>query len=113
MFKPGEVVIAAFPFTALTTSKRRACLILARCETPDDFLVAFISSVPAKSAWRWAVALEPNHPEWRRIGLKAPSVLRMDKLTTLHASVLSGAIGELLDDLMMAARGRLKAWLGL
>jgi hypothetical protein len=44
MFEPGEIVHAAFPFTDLTTSKRRPCLVLARCESPDDFIVAFITS---------------------------------------------------------------------
>ncbi|MSU49219.1 MAG: hypothetical protein EXS37_09075 [Opitutus sp.] len=113
MFRPGEIVIAAFPFSALTASKRRPCLMVAACDSPGDFLVAFITSVSANPAWRCAVALEPSHPEWRRTGLKCPSALRVDKLTTLHSSVMSGAIGVLPDDLMAVARMRIKVWLGL
>ena len=92
MFQPSEIVHAAFPFTDLTTSKRRPCLVLAVCDSPDDFVPAFIttSSAPVPSAH--SVAVGPSHAEWRRTGLKQPSLIRADKLTTLHLSVIS-AIG--------------------
>jgi len=44
MFQPGELVIAAFPFSSLAGIKRRPCLILAEGDTPDDFVVAFVTS---------------------------------------------------------------------
>src|SRR5437879_616463 len=99
MFQPGEIVHAAFPFTDLTTSKRRPCLVLARCDSPDDFIVAFISSsLSARSLH--SVVVEPAHPAWRSTGLKRPSLVRADKLSTLHLSVISGAIGMLPTDLI-------------
>jgi len=113
MFRPGEIAIAAFPFSSLTAAKRRPCVIIAACDTPGDFLVAFITSVPPNPAWRNAVAVTPQHPEWRRTGLRLPSNVRVDKLTTLHVSVLSGAIGTLPADLMVTVKLALKSWLGL
>jgi mRNA interferase MazF len=86
MFQPGEIVHAAFPFTDLSSNKRRPCLVLAQCDSPDDFLVAFITSA----------------------GLKRPSLVRVDKLTTLHLSVISGAIGVMPDDLMRSVRQKLR-----
>jgi hypothetical protein len=41
MFRAGEVVIAAFPFTSLRGDKRRPCVVLAAGDTPNDFVVAF------------------------------------------------------------------------
>ncbi|HTG43977.1 MAG TPA: type II toxin-antitoxin system PemK/MazF family toxin [Verrucomicrobiae bacterium] len=108
MFKPGEIVHAAFPFTDLTTSKRRPCLVLACCDSPDDFILAFISSSAASNALPHSIAVDPRHAEWSKTGLKRPSLVRADKLTTLHLSVLSGAIGALPDDLMRSVREKIR-----
>jgi len=108
MFQPGEIVHAAFPFTDLTTSKRRPCLVLARCDSPGDFILAFITTSPVPAPQSYSVAVDPRHPEWRKTGLKRPSLIRADKLTTLHLSVISGAIGILPDDLLRLVRDRIR-----
>jgi mRNA interferase MazF len=111
MFQPGEIVHAAFPFSDLSSVKRRPCLVLAQCDTPDDFLVAFITSEMSGASSTRVVAVSPTHLEWRRTGLKRPSWIRVDKLTTLHLSVISGAIGVLPDDLMTSVREKLRTLL--
>lgn len=111
MFQSGEIVHAAFPFTDLTTSKRRPCLVLARCDSPDDFILAFITSSPASAPLAHSVAIEPSHAQWRRTGLKRASLVRADKLTTLHLSVISGAIGILPGDLMKLVRDKIQVLL--
>ena len=108
MFRSGEIVHAAFPFTDLTSAKRRPCLVLAQCDSPDDFLVAFITSAVGLPASTRTVAVNPSHSEWRKTGLKRPSLIRLDKLTTLHVSVISGAIGVLPEDLMKSVREKLR-----
>lgn len=107
MFQPGEIVHAAFPFTDLTTAKRRPCLVLARSDSPDDFIVAFITTSGSSPRSANTVAVDPTHSEWRRTGLKRASVIRVDKLTTLHLSVISGGIGILPGDLMERVRDKL------
>jgi mRNA interferase MazF len=111
MFQPGEIVHAAFPFTDLTSTKRRPCLVLAQCDWPDDFLVAFITSASGAPASANAIAVDPTHPEWRKTGLKRASCIRVDKLTTLHVSVISGGIGVLPKDVMRAVRDKLRTLL--
>ena len=111
MFRAGEVVIAAFPFTSLTGVKRRPCVVLAAGDTPDDFVVAFITAVMAAAKLPSATLISTTHPAWRQTGLKAASVIRADKLVTLNDSVISGAIGVLPPDLLAAVRGKLKALL--
>ncbi|MSU62938.1 MAG: type II toxin-antitoxin system PemK/MazF family toxin [Pedosphaera sp.] len=111
MFKPGEIVIAAFPFTSLTSVKRRPCVVLAAGDTPGDFIVAFVTSANVASGLRSAVAIGPTHPEWKKTGLKTMSIIRADKLETLNDSVISGAIGILPPDILEAVRNKLKALL--
>lgn len=108
MFQPGELVIAAFPFSSLTAIKRRPCLVLAEGDTPDDFIVAFVTSVTATSRLPSATLIEPNHPVWRQTGLKVASVIRADKLVTLNDSVISGAIGVLPPDVLAEVRKKLR-----
>ena len=108
MFQPGEIVIAAFPFTSLAGVKRRLCLVLAAGDTPADFVVAFITTTAAFARLPSAIAIEPTHPAWKRTGLKAFSVIRADKLVTLNDSVISGAIGMLPPDLLGTVRNKLK-----
>jgi len=108
MFQSGEIIHAAFPFTDLTTSKRRPCLVLARCDSLDDFIVAFITTSSASAPTAHSVAVDTSHPEWNRTGLKRPSLIRADKLTTLHLSVISGAIGILPSDLMRSVQDKIR-----
>ena len=39
--------------------------------------------------------LEPSHPEFKLTGLKAASVIKLDKLATVDTSILFGQLGEL------------------
>ncbi len=111
MFCPGEIVIAAFPFSSLDGIKRRPCVVLAAGDTPGDFVVAFLTTNAATAGLPSAVVIERAHPAWNRTGLKTHSVIRPDKLVTLHDSVISGAIGVLPTDILAAARAKLKVLL--
>lgn len=108
MFVPGEIVIAAFPFTALSGTKRRPCLVLAAGDSSGDFLVAFITSNLTLSRLPSATPVLPAHPGWRQTGFKTPSVVRADKLATLSDAVIVGAIGSLPADLLDEVRLKLK-----
>ena len=111
MFQAGEIVIAAFPFSSLATTKRRPCLVLAPGDTSNDFVVAFITTAAQAARFPSAVAVDPVHPGWKQTGLKTLSIIRADKLVTLNDSVISGAIGSLPHDLMMQVRRKLKTLL--
>jgi mRNA interferase MazF len=111
MFEPGEIVIAAFPFTSLASMKRRPCVVLAAGDSPNDFVVAFITTAAAASGLPSAIAIGPTHPAWKKTGLKTSSIIRADKLVTLNDSVISGAIGILPPDILGAVRNKLKALL--
>ncbi|HEY6166682.1 MAG TPA: type II toxin-antitoxin system PemK/MazF family toxin [Verrucomicrobiae bacterium] len=108
-FAPGEIVLAAFPFTNLAGIKRRPCVVVGLGDDGNEFIVAFVTSNTARVGLPSAVPVEPAHREWKATGLKAASIVRPDKLVTLHTSIISGAIGGLPDDLMAQIRLKLKA----
>ncbi|MBI4024031.1 MAG: type II toxin-antitoxin system PemK/MazF family toxin [Verrucomicrobia bacterium] len=108
MFQPGEIVIAAFPFSTFTGEKRRPCVVLAACDSPNDFVVAFITTTLTVAQLPSATLISPNHRAWKQTGLKTTSVIRADKLVTLNDSIISGAIGALPPDVLAAVRGKLK-----
>jgi hypothetical protein len=82
----GDIVLAAFPVTDLSATKRRLCVVLATADSPGDFVLAFITTEPPAKFPRFGVAVEPNHPSWKRTRLKAPSVLRSCELTSFALS---------------------------
>ena len=108
MFQPGEIVLAAFPFTSPTGAKRRPCLVLAAGDSADDFVVAFITTTLASAQLPSATVVSPNHPAWKQSGLKTASVIRVDKLLTLNSAVFSGAIGILPPGVLAVVRSKLK-----
>jgi mRNA interferase MazF len=110
-FAPGEIVLAAFPFTNLAGIKRRPCVVLGRGDDPREFVVAFITSNTARQQLPSALTVAPAHPQWRATGLKTQSVIRPDKLVTLHSSVISGSLGRLPEDLLAQLRSKLKTLL--
>lgn len=107
MYQPGEIVNVAYPFSELNTPKRRPVLILAICDNPENYLVTFISS-NLSTASAHSVSISESHPGWRSTGLKRAGLVRVDRITTLHVSVISGAIGFLPRDLMRAVRNQLQ-----
>ncbi|MFQ3597220.1 MAG: type II toxin-antitoxin system PemK/MazF family toxin [Chloroherpetonaceae bacterium] len=97
-FSRGDIVVADFPFTAMTDFKKRPCVVLAQSDTPDDYIVAFISSSSDARSLPSAVSVLPTHKEWDKTGLRAACVIRPDKLMTLHTSLIAGKIGNLPED---------------
>lgn len=88
----GKIVLVPFPFTDLTSTKRRPCIIL--YDRPLDVLVAFISSIIPDKIESNAVVIFPDHPEFNKTGLKKASIIYVDKLATLSKNLILGELGE-------------------
>lgn len=94
--KKGTIVLAPFPFTDLTTIKRRPAIIVSSSTKRDnDVIVAFISSKLKSILSDTDFLLETNHPDFSLTGLKRTSVFKMDKLVTIAQSIIVGEIGNL------------------
>ena len=112
-FRQGDIVIASFPFSTLKGSKVRPCLILAECDSPDDYLASYISSSRFPSAFPSTIMIEKGIRDFEVTGLLTTSYIRADKISMLHTSVIGGKIGEMPSSLMTKVKSALRTLLEL
>src|ERR1700739_3473526 len=96
-FRRGDVVLVPFPFTDFKSHKWRPAVIVSpKVSRRGDVIVAFISSVlPFDKPEENAVVVESADAGFRKTGLKVSSVFRMDKLITLHFSLILRHMGHI------------------
>jgi mRNA interferase MazF len=84
----GDIVLVPFPFTDLSSTKKRPALILVSVER--DVTLAFITT---KMHWQkdWDVVLKPSEKN----GLKKDSLLRLAKITTPEKRLIIGKLGRI------------------
>ena len=111
LLQRGDVVIAAFPFTDLSATKRRPALVLAA--TTLDVILAFISSVLPATFKSNEIPLIPTDTDFIQTGLKVPSILRLDKLATIDKQLITRRIGKLSKERLQAVDDRLIQVLGI
>jgi mRNA interferase MazF len=107
----GDIVLAQFPFTDLSGSKRRPAVLLAAYS--PDVIVAFISSVVPTVPEPYDLLLLPSSPFFAAAGLKKASVLRLRKLATLERLLITRLLGKLDAALLTAVDEALIASLGI
>jgi mRNA interferase MazF len=91
----GDIVLVAFPFTDLSTTKRRPALVLWADAEQTDFTLAFISSQHLGQPGAGETVILPTHPEFSLTGLSVPSKIRTTKLVTLARGLLTRWLGRL------------------
>jgi len=103
----GKIVVIPFPFTDLTTYKRRPALILH--ETKYDIVVAYISSVLPTHSSSEDVLVPRSRPSFAKTGLVTDSVIQLDKLATVDKSLIIRVLGEVDNDLKAEINQKLAA----
>ncbi len=91
----GDVVLAAFPFADLSSTKRRPAVIVGAHSTYGELTLAFMTSQQTAYATPEEVLILPAHPEFASTGLSVASKLRADKLVTLAPALLTRRLGRL------------------
>lgn len=110
----GTIVLTPFPFTDLSTVKRRPAVIVSSSEKPgDDVIVAFISSRITEPIRETEYILEINHPDFKDTGLKKRSVFKMDKIVTVEKKILVGEIGRVSNAILQELDKRMRVTFGL
>jgi mRNA interferase MazF len=84
-----------FPFTDLSTTKRRPAVVLWSDVRQTDFTLAFISSQNFSNLGVDELVLLPTHPEFPLTGLTVASKIRAAKLVTLSRHLFRRWLGRL------------------
>jgi mRNA interferase MazF len=110
----GTIVLTKFPFTDLSSAKRRPGLIISgRINDTNDVIIAFISSIVPVSSEATNYPISSEHRDFLTTGLKKASVVKLDKIATINVSIVSGEIGSISDKTMREIDKCLKIALGL
>ncbi len=105
----NTIVLTKFPFTDLSSSKRRPAVIISKVvENEPDVIVAFISSVIPEIPKETDYIIEISHKDFEQTGLKKTSVFKMFKLATLETSIFTGELGIISDEIYQELKLRLK-----
>jgi mRNA interferase MazF len=90
MCQPSDVVVLPFPFTDLSSHKKRPVLVLNAANAQGDFLAVQITS---QSGYEDALVLQQDDFS---VGLlPKKSFVRLDKLVTLNKSLIVQRVGTL------------------
>ena len=92
MFEAGELVVVPFPFTDLSSAKRRPVLALTAPDTQGDFI-----GCPVTSRNHWAAARPLFAAVMLQGALPRPSWVRTDHVVTLHDSLVVKNFGRVSD----------------
>jgi len=99
--------LVRFPFSDLSSTKRRPALVLA-VHGEDVIVLRIFSRVPSAPLRKTWVKIEDDHPLFPQIGLKKTSLLKAEKIAVVHESVFQRKLGELPSDLILQVQEALK-----
>jgi mRNA interferase MazF len=89
---PFDLVLLPFPFTDLSTTKQRPCLILAVFQPKglsEHYVVAMVTSHLDGVAFPG----DTRFGKWREAGLAKPSMARLAKVVTVERSLIRKKLG--------------------
>ncbi len=109
----GDVLLTRFPFTDLSGTAVRPCLVVSPGLIGQDLIVAGISSVVRGDMVATDVLVEPTHPEFLQTGLRVRSVIRLHKLAAIEQFVINRRLGRIGPQLQTDVDQRLEIALGL
>jgi mRNA interferase MazF len=91
----GDVVMVDVPYLDATRSVLRPAIVL--CDTSQmlDVIIAAMSSRIRHPIPPAHYPIDRNHPDWNASGLRLESVVRCDRVFTVHDSQIRRTIGSL------------------
>jgi mRNA interferase MazF len=103
----GEIVLLPFPFTDLSSAKRRPALVLKASDARGDFVALAITSQPQSEN---AAALSQDDLEQGQ--LPKPSWIRTDKPYSFHQTLVAAVFGRLKPEKFLQVQAQLCLHLG-
>ena len=102
----GQVVLANFPFSDLTTNKLRPCLIIGVAEF-DDVVLCQITS----QAYQDSRAISLLRSDFTQGAIVTDSFIRPDKIATLDRSMIRMVLGTISESKLLTVKQALKHFL--
>lgn len=102
----GKIILIPVPYTDLTAAKLRPALVV--FEGKRDLIVAAITTTMVNVFPEWDVYIRAEYPEFYKTGLKAASVLKLTKISTVRKDLAEGELGEIDGDLRCEVNDKLK-----
>ncbi len=93
----GKIILIPVPYTDLTAAKLRPALVI--FEGRRDLIVAAITTTMFNVFPEWDIVIETDDSEFHKTGLKAASVLKLTKISTVRKDLAEGELGEIDGDL--------------
>ena len=100
MFEAGDLVLLLFPFSDLTSVKRRPVLMLTAPDAQGDFVACPVTS---RAGWVHARPLSPDDLAEGTLPLR--SWVRTDKVVTLHTGLIARRFGRVTAEYRAAIAG--------
>jgi mRNA interferase MazF len=107
MCKPGDLVGIPFPYSNLTTRKRRPVLVMTSPDRHGDFMGLAVTSVETEES---AVALVQE--DMIAGSLPRNSWIRYDKIFTLSTEIVAKTYGVIKDELRVTVMDDLCRYIG-
>lgn len=98
MFERGDLLIVPFPFSDLSTTKRRPVLALTGPDSYGDFIALPVTSRPQRE--HGLPLIDSDLVTGR---LPAPSWIRTDRIVTLNSTLVTKQVGRVADRVVAAA----------
>ena len=92
-FEAGSIILVNFPFTDLLSSKVRPALALA-AYGEDVIILGIFSKVPEFLQPTW-IKIDQHEGDFHKTGLKKTSIIKTEKITVIHKSLIKKEIGRL------------------
>jgi mRNA interferase MazF len=97
-FKRGDVVLVAFPFTDLTTTKTRPALVTSSDSFHRSGLDVILAGITSKIPKEIPVTdFLLSHEDQICAGLPKPSLVRLGKIVTLDCRLVRKKLGHIQD----------------
>jgi mRNA-degrading endonuclease toxin of MazEF toxin-antitoxin module len=110
-YEPGKVVLVNFPFTDLQSIKIRPALVLTT-KGDDVIILGIFSKLPEQLRESW-IKVDEQSKDFSLTGLKKTSIVKTEKITVIHRSLIRRELGIFPSELMQKVKKTLLKTLGI